>query len=102
MKKLLLGATALLVISGAPALAADIPVKAPARSPTSPVYDWSGFYLGGHLGYLWGKTRVVDDGVLTESGARTNGVIAGLLAGFNWQTGPVVLGIEGDFGWTDA
>jgi opacity protein-like surface antigen len=67
-----------------------------------PAYDWSGFYVGGHLGYLWGKTRVVDDGILTEPGAPTNGVIGGVLAGYNWQLGPLVLGIEGDIGWTNA
>jgi outer membrane immunogenic protein len=67
-----------------------------------PAYDWSGFYVGGHFGYLWGKTRVVDDGVLTESGAPTDGVVGGVLAGYNWQTGPLVLGIEGDFGWSNA
>ena len=44
----------------------------------------------------------VDDGVLIESGAPTNGVVGGVLAGYNWQRGPLVLGIEGDFGWTNA
>jgi outer membrane immunogenic protein len=58
--------------------------------------------VGGHVGYLWGKTRVVDDGVLTESGAPTNGFVGGVLAGYNWQRGPLVLGIEGDFGWSNA
>jgi opacity protein-like surface antigen len=85
------------------ASAADLPVytKAPVMA-VEPAYDWSGFYVGGHFGYLWGKTRVVDDGVLTESGAPTNGVVGGVLAGYNWQRGPLVLGIEGDFGWLDA
>src|SRR5882724_164852 len=86
------------------ATAADMPVKAPAYRPvaTSYAYDWSGFYLGGHVGYLWGKTRVEEDGVITEPGAKTNGVVGGVLAGVNWQTGPAVFGLEGDFGWTNA
>ncbi|THD62074.1 MAG: porin family protein [Bradyrhizobium sp.] len=67
-----------------------------------PAYDWSGFYIGGHVGYLWGKTRVVDDGVLTESGAPTDGVVGGVLAGYNWQKGLLVYGLEGDFGAADA
>ena len=86
------------------ALAADMPLKAPiAKAPiAAPPYDWSGFYVGGHIGYLWGRTRVEEDGVVTEPGAPTDGVIGGVLAGYNWQNGPVVFGLEGDFGWTHA
>jgi outer membrane immunogenic protein len=87
------------------ASAADMPVKAPmyTKAPiVAPQYDWSGLYVGGHIGYLWGRTRVEDDGVLTEPGAPTDGVIGGVLAGYNWQNGPLVLGLEDDFGWTHA
>jgi outer membrane immunogenic protein len=86
------------------ATAADMPVKAPVYRPvaTAIAYDWSGFYVGGHIGYFWGKTRVEEDGVVTEPGAKTNGIVGGVLAGVNWQTGPYVLGLEGDFGWTRA
>ena len=35
-----------------PALAADLPLKAPALKA---VYDWTGFYVGGHFGYGGGK-----------------------------------------------
>jgi outer membrane immunogenic protein len=77
------------------ALAADMPLKAPiAKAPiAAPRYDWSGFYVGGHVGYLWGRTRVEEDGVVTEPGAPTDGVIGGVLAGYNWQNGPVVFGL---------
>ena len=104
IKKLSLGAVAL-VISVVSASAADLPAPTYTKAPVmaaNPAYDWSGFYLGGHFGYLWGKSRVLDDGILTESGAPTNGVIGGVLAGYNWQRGPFVLGIEGDFGWSNA
>jgi outer membrane immunogenic protein len=86
------------------ASAADLPVKAPiAKAPiAAPRYDWSGFYVGGHIGYLWGRTRVEEDGVVTEPGAKTDGAIGGVLAGYNWQNDPVVFGLEGDFGWTHA
>ena len=88
-----------------PASSADLPARAYTKAPAmtvDPAYDWSGFYVGGHVGYLWGKTRVIDDGMLTEPGAPTNGVVGGVLAGYNWQRGPLVLGVEGDFGWTGA
>lgn len=83
--------------------AADMPVKAPVmQAPVATPYDWSGFYVGGHLGYFWGKTRVEENGVVTESGAPTNGVVGGALVGVNWQSGPLVFGLEGDFGWSNA
>jgi outer membrane immunogenic protein len=88
------------------AVAADLPMKPPvykaAPAAVIAAYNWSGFYAGGHLGYLWGSTRVVDDGVLTDPNARTNGVVGGLLAGVNWQNGAIVYGLEGAFGWTNA
>ena len=104
MNKLLL-ATTFAVLGAVSVSAADLPARPYTKAPViavDPAYDWSGFYVGGHLGYLWGKTSVVDDGVLTEPGAPTNGVIGGVLAGYNWQSGPLVLGIEGDIGWTNA
>lgn len=84
------------------ASAADMPVKAPQAPIAPPLYNWTGFYVGGHAGYFWGRTRVEEDGVVTEPNAKTNGFVGGVLGGYNWQTGPVVLGIEGDFGWSNA
>jgi outer membrane immunogenic protein len=78
------------------ASAADMPggySKAP-----DPVYDWSGFFVGEHFDYLRGKTRVMDDGVLTEAGAPTSGFGTGLFAGYNWQRGLFVFGVEEDAG----
>jgi opacity protein-like surface antigen len=39
-----------LVVAG-PAIAADLPLKAP---PKATPWTWSGFYIGGHGGYGWG------------------------------------------------
>ena len=52
------------------AAAADMPVKAPV-APVAIPYNWTGFYVGGHLGYFWGRTHVEEDGVVTEEGAHT-------------------------------
>ena len=53
MKKLLLG-TAAMIAFAAPALAADLPArtytKAPAYTAPEAVYNWTGFYIGGHVG----------------------------------------------------
>ena len=105
--KLFFGSVALLALAMVgPADAADMPArspvyKAPVMAP-APAYNWSGFYAGGHVGYLWGSTRVVDNGVVTDANARTNGVVGGLLAGVNWQTGAFVYGLEADFGWANV
>ena len=53
MKKLLLAAA--MVMSGSIANAADMPVKAAPYAPV-PVFNWTGFYLGGEVGYVWGRT----------------------------------------------
>ncbi|MBO0757745.1 MAG: hypothetical protein J2P54_18015 [Bradyrhizobiaceae bacterium] len=53
MKKLLLESVALVAVAAGPALAADLgtapaPVPFPAAQP---LYDWTGFYVGGHASY---------------------------------------------------
>ena len=103
MKRILIAAFTL-ATSAMLADAADLKIKPPVyKAPAvSPAYNWSGWYVGGHVGYMWGNTSVWDEGVLIESDAATDGVVGGLLAGVNWQSGAWVFGIEGDFGWTNA
>src|SRR3954452_3786993 len=62
----------------------------------------SGASSGGHAGYMWGRSGVWDEGELFEKDAPTNGLVGGVLGGVNWQTRAWVLGLEGDFGWTNA
>jgi outer membrane immunogenic protein len=86
------------------ASAADMPTKGPVftAAKASPTYNWGGFYAGAHFGYLWSSTQVEDTGVVVEPNAATNGVVGGVLAGYNYQMGEVVVGLEGDFGWSNA
>src|SRR5256885_11118886 len=83
----------------APARAADIklPVKAPYLQP---VFDWTGFYIGGHTGYSRGLSNaVLSDPVPSASvtGSVFSGVVGGVQAGYNWRapTG-LLLGVEAD------
>jgi len=97
--------TIVLSMDSIAAFGTDLPPRMPVKAPplVSPLlYDWSGPYIGGHLGYLWGRTRVEEDGAIVEDNARTNGVVGGILAGYNWQYGAAVFGLEGDFGWSNA
>jgi outer membrane immunogenic protein len=59
------------------------------------IYNWTGFYLGLNGGGGWGHSSWDRAGGLDLSG----GVVGGT-AGFNWQTGQIVLGIEADADWS--
>lgn len=90
------------------ALAADMPVKAPVYKAPSPVlYNWSGCYIGGQVGYAWARDRDTETNSVTGvqtifspvDTASVNGPKAGGYLGCNWQTSAFVLGVEGDGEW---
>jgi opacity protein-like surface antigen len=78
--------------------ASDRPLE---RQYTSPAYapisvDWSGLYVGGHLGATWGSFEIGSIGSADASIAEFSG---GLQAGYNIQTGSIVGGLELDVTW---
>ncbi len=90
-----------------PAMSADIspaPYKAPATFIT-PVSEWTGFYAGLNAGYASGDVTVRDnlnpaDGVAPGPFKYSpTGFIGGGHAGYNWQNGAFLFGIEGDLGY---
>ena len=96
MRNSLLATTAALGIAMMPLGAAQ------AQTP----FDWSGFYAGLHGGFLSGDVNLTGilDGML---GGPISGLIGGPLAGYNFApttffSGPVVFGVEGDFGLAGA
>jgi outer membrane immunogenic protein len=103
LKRLLLAST--LSVSMIPAaVAADI-------EPPPSVFDWSGFYIGGHVGYgdpsFGGKVDSAEAD-FTGTGAiaygkdiNADGILGGLQAGYNVQMDSVVLGAEADISLTD-
>lgn len=108
MKKYLLAgaaATALLAASSA-AHAADLPppftVKAPLYAPL-PYDSWSGFYVGVNGGGGWGRTSHGDPFApfFATGEFRTSGGLFGATAGYNYQLGHLVLGLEGDIDWAN-
>ena len=77
-------------------------VKAPiSKVAARAAYDWTGFYISGHLGATWGSTSWTFDGAGT-----TDPYFAGFLGGggigFDYQVGKWVFGVEGDAAWTNA
>ncbi len=92
MKKFLLGAA--MIAFAAPAFAADLPPysKAPAYTAPQVVYNWTGFYIGGHLGGAF-----AGDNSLQGSDAR---FLGGVQAGFDYQFAPNwVVGAEAQYSW---
>jgi outer membrane immunogenic protein len=91
------------------ALAADMVVKAPPPPP-APVYSWTGFYVGGNIGYSWGKASgdLSDPAIAFFSGLgslptsfseslKPKGGIGGGQFGYNYQINPTwILGLEAD------
>src|SRR6185312_15495539 len=107
MRRILLAATALVAFSTV-AVAADMPVKAPAYAAPAPMFNWTGFYIGGNVGAAWENLTTTDvDGfaALATPGTRTKlhdtGFIGGGQLGYNFQSGNWLVGIEGDIGWLD-
>ena len=68
--------------------------KAPAFVPG---YTWTGFYAGINGGYGWGSSDW--NGFLSDTDV--SGGLVGLTAGYNWQTGALVFGLEGDIDWSN-
>jgi outer membrane immunogenic protein len=120
MLRLTLGLIALVAAAFAIASAdaADIPVKA-APAPAAVGYSWSGFYVGGNVGYGWGRNRTATfapndlaafggtcggfaGGECAGPAAfRPDGGLGGLQAGYNWQINRSwLLGVEADFQWS--
>ena len=105
--------SALIMAGTIPAMAADLPVKAPPPI-AAPVYIWNGFYAGFNGGYSWGRssrelnfvtatgaTIIPPGGVVTTGGTELEGGLFGGQIGYNWQTANWVFGFETDIQWAN-
>jgi len=85
-----------------PAAAADVDTRPVYKAPTitPSYYNWSGFYVGGHVGGAWADKNWTQTfpGAFTgnASSFSADGFIGGGQIGYNWQTGALVFGIEAD------
>jgi outer membrane immunogenic protein len=91
------------VLAVASALAADLPARETPNTPAivSPVYNWSGFYIGANVGGASDNgttTNTALSGTFVSSGAaKNNGVIGGGQIGYNYMLSPnFLIGIEAD------
>jgi outer membrane immunogenic protein len=116
----LLAAAAAAILSGllssGPASAADIAPQITKAPPAiAPAWSWTGFYIGGNIGYGFTTDRTVTtvgqtaiNNATVADGARptnfsleNDGFLAGGQIGYNWQFGSYVLGVEADIQYTD-
>jgi outer membrane immunogenic protein len=101
MKKILLAGVGVLALGVASASAADLvrprqqmPVKAPAYVPPTPLYDWTGFYAGINGGYGFGRSDF--SAPFASGGFDAGGGLIGGTLGYNYQVNRIVFGVEGD------
>lgn len=113
LKRLMAAALSIIALTQI-ASAADIPVKAPPLAPT-PVFSWTGFYVGANMGGGWASRSVQytandpasfgatclgffgGSGCVPPGSFHDSGVIGGLQAGYNWQFASNLLGgLEAD------
>ena len=118
MQRLLLLSSA--IVAAGPAIAADLPVKAPPMAAAVP-YTWTGCHVGGHIGAGWDHTTYSDPGTLSPllfggTGINQNfanpgqafsansqgAFLGGVQAGCDYQfASHWVIGIGGDISWTN-
>jgi len=111
MRKLILSAAALAAFVASPAMAADLAVRPLYKAPPAPVpvWRWTGCYVGGHVGGLWDRNewtaRTPGGDFFGESlgGHDSDSWLGGVQGGCDYQlAGGFVIGILGDYAWTDA
>jgi outer membrane immunogenic protein len=112
MNRISLPAALIGIFAASSAMCADLPApvfKAPVVAP-APAFTWGGFYVGGFGGGAFGSEDPVD---LNEYAGQTitNGTghiwiydmkaafLAGGTIGYNFQSGPIVYGIEAEAGY---
>jgi outer membrane immunogenic protein len=107
MKRILFTTVSLGVLGlMSPALGADLPIYTKAPAVATPIYDWSGFYVGVFGGGGYGNHNL--NNALGPAGFAnftvnysSKGGLGGGEAGYNWQSGSVLFGVEGDAFWSD-
>lgn len=82
------------------AITATVAFTPIAAAQPAAIYDWTGPYVGIAGGYSWGASKQTDSGINLGDGnfALRGGIVGGTL-GYNWQNGPWVFGLEGDYAW---
>lgn len=103
--------TTALVSAGA-ASAADLAARPYTKAPAyiEPLFTWTGFYVGGHIGGAWTNEQFINNGTGALFGdltpgqgyrQRNSGIMGGAQIGYNWQANNYVFGMEGTISGLD-
>jgi outer membrane immunogenic protein len=113
MKKFLLGTIGIVAMGLAPAMAADLPARAPvytkAPAMVAPIYVWTGFYIGVNGGggwshKCWDVTNILGvtlPTALSDGCHNATGGVAGGQIGYRWQSASWVFGLEAAGDWAN-
>lgn len=115
VRTIILGIIGFVALAAGSASAADLPIGPVYKAVVQPTaFSWTGFYVGGNVGYGWGNSDPSTTTEFTSSNywdirsvpqvntagigrVLPSGFVGGVQAGYNWQTGGLVLGAEVDF-----
>lgn len=110
------------IIAGALAVAAPAVSRAAPPAPIAAPPNWTGFYVGGNVGFGWANPTAnyspndpaaglllagaaglpFEQPVVTSYDIRQSGAVGGIEAGYNWQAGSNwLVGLEADFSFSD-
>ncbi len=101
-------ASAAILVAGS-AFAADLPARiAPAPYIAAPIFTWTGFYVGLNAGGAWNSNNgfsspgfIIAPTIYGASSNNDTGFTGGVQAGYNWQFGSFVTGVEADINYAD-
>jgi outer membrane immunogenic protein len=111
MRQALIAIIGFAVLISTPTLAADIATKAPPKPVAAP-HTWTGWYVGVTAGYGFGNTSQSLSNDAGEanvgppsthplpSGLHPDGFVGGVEAGYNYQTGSFLAGLDADFSYS--
>lgn len=104
IKQILVASTVAILTSAGTAFAADAVI---GEMPVAASFDWTGAYIGVNVGGGFGTFDHPFSVVTTRAPATTlldgslditaGGFLGGVQAGYNWQAGQMVFGVEADF-----
>ncbi|MGU3576786.1 outer membrane protein [Brucellaceae bacterium C25G] len=99
--KIILLASITALAASSSAIAADaIQYQEPLPTLNAPSFTWSGAYVGGQIGYGWGKSHYTS--LLNEENLKPNGFLGGIYGGYNFALdNNIVLGADIDFTYND-
>ncbi|GGA88504.1 outer membrane protein [Brucella endophytica] len=98
-----IAASAIVLGAATSARAADAVYEEPTPEYMPPVFSWTGAYLGGQVGYGWGRSKfsAYDEDLGADSSTlKSKGFVGGVFAGYNWEAGNgFLVGADADFNY---